>query len=325
MGSSRFIREIEADGKRLLTSIYYPIEETKSSSYLSLYEQDMLLAGEQLNQIGLKEDFLKQLKVSFENNRPICNTEQRPIVIFSPGIGIDRDMYTYLIEWFNSKLFIVITIGHVFDTLFTIMPNHDLLLQEEAIKELDYSDFKALQTVMKHRKEDIVLVLEAVKKWQTMDSDLTGLFDLQKVIGVGHSIGGAAMITLAQETDIFNSIISLDGSLHLIDSSKDLAVPLLQLRQQSSSLEEMKLDWQELVATAFASNQARLAKQKQVLSMKVKQANHLAFSDIPLLFQTNKNGKQVHQSILEAVKLFINAETGHSEHIATIDVEGLEK
>ncbi|MBM7837389.1 hypothetical protein JOC54_000620 [Alkalihalobacillus xiaoxiensis] len=325
MGSSRFIKEIEGEeGKRFITSIYYPVKETTCSPYLNLYEQDMTEAITQFQRIGLELDTLNQLNVSFQNNSPIQIRVKRSCVILSPGIGIDRDMYTYLIEWFNKNGYIVITIGHVFDTLFTIMLNQELFLQEEAITNLDYSNFESLHHVVNRRKADILLVLKAIESWNDTDSDLKGLFDLNQIVGVGHSIGGAAMITLAQELSSFKSVISLDGSLHLIHSSQKLQAPLLQLRQQASSFEEMKYEWQMDIAQAFANNQAELARQNNVLAIKIKQADHLAFSDFPLLFRTDREGVNIHEVIQEAILLFIEGKESKSNRMAVIDAEGFE-
>ena len=120
--------------RKIIVSIFYPsdegIKENQKGSYINLFspcEEEFIkkfarkknMAGQQVD-----ETYLKSIKTNTFNNIEISNREiLYPVIIFSPGLGMDRDCLIYNIEKLVSEGFIVFTLGHIYETDFTILPS----------------------------------------------------------------------------------------------------------------------------------------------------------------------------------------------------------
>ncbi|WP_078394986.1 hypothetical protein [Shouchella patagoniensis] len=334
MGITRYVREVdrlEKGGLSLVISIYYPIEKQTSSKYMDLYEPAKKAALTKFLEMGVREELIKSLEttVANANAKAIEKHLPLPIVLLSPGIGIDRDMYQSLIEPMILAGNVVVTVGHVCDTYFTVMPDGELIDQAKHIAELDYTNFKALTELVHKRVKDLQSVLDQLKQWNEEDEVLNGLFSFDTIIGVGHSLGGAALIELARVDKRICSIISLDGSLHVVNATDPLPVALLNMRQEESSFEEMKVSLKEPIARELSKNQQRLfSLTEKSVYMKVKGADHLTFSDVPTLFELGQFSvrKARYKAFNTTILTFMqsNSLDGSSELVKKIDCKGVE-
>lgn len=332
MEITRYVREVdrsEKGGLSLVISIYYPIEKQTSSKYLDLYEPAKKAALTKFVEMGVREELIKSLETTVANAEAIEKRLPLPIVLLSPGIGIDRDMYQSLIEPMVLAGNVVVTVGHICDTYFTVMPDGELIDQDRHIAELDYTNFKALTELVYKRVKDLQSVLDQLKQWNEEDEVLNGLFSFDTIIGVGHSLGGAALIELARVDKRIHSIISLDGSLHVVNAIDPLPVAFLNMRQEESSFEEMKVRLKEPIARELSKNQQRLfSLTEKSVYMKVKGADHLAFSDVPTLFTLGKGSvrKARYKAINTTILTFMQSTSIDlsSELVKKIDCKGVE-
>lgn len=145
-----------------------------------------------------------------------------------------------------------------------------------------------------------------------MDKDVKGLFDMNKIGIIGHSIGGATALDLTMEDDRIKAAILLDASMHLYieNEEKNNTVPLLVLRQKASTLESLSNILQEKLANDFIKGQEALFQNWNGYKsfLKIRNATHMSFSDLPL-FEEGETLKQrtceMHTCLNELISKFL--------------------
>lgn len=330
--------------RKIIVSIFYPsdegIKENQKGSYINLFspcEEEFInkfaakknMAGQQVD-----ETYLKSIKTNTFNNIEISNREiLYPVIIFSPGLGMDRDCLIYIIEKLVSEGFIVFTLGHIYETDFTILPSGEVINQ---IDRTDDFTFEEKEQLIEIRKEDILFLLEKLKVLNSKDEVIKGKLDLDKVGIIGHSLGGSAIFKAAREDTRIKAIVMLDGSLQHFDLVKDInagkrmTTPFLNFRRGS-------IDYDEEMKKAIEFNESRtdgevfkkrivgrnktligqIEGQRQLYEyllgyksfIKLKHSEHLTFTDWPVIYnQEFENNilsiKEAHEVISEITARF---------------------
>ncbi len=143
--------------RKIIISIFYPTDEEMDEPTQGLYmdlfypcqEEFVKRFTEISNSAGkqIDESYLRSIKTNTYNNIPISKKDiVYPIIIYSPGLGLDRDLLTYNIEKLVSKGYIVITLGHIYDTYFTILPDGEIIEQSEFVDNSTFEEKKQLLT-----------------------------------------------------------------------------------------------------------------------------------------------------------------------------------
>ena len=247
---------------------------------LSLFHPASDVAKTIFSKVGIDEEMLNTISISVVDNAMPELHRSIPVVIFSPGFGIDRDLYIETITSVVESGYAVVTVGVPYDSLFTVFPDGRVVLQAERFP----NDDEQIRT----RMQDIQLVIEHLKKWNE-EGLLRGMFDMNKIGMMGHSLGGASVFKVGAVDDRVRCIILFDASLHLIgDEIPD--VPLLNMRQEAASFpeyletirSEADDDTSELIAAAFIEGQRRLydCLPSTGSFVKIVGANHLSFSTV---------------------------------------------
>ncbi|MGE8207187.1 alpha/beta hydrolase family protein [Heyndrickxia sp. NPDC080065] len=223
---------------------------------------------------------MKEVVISVkENAKPIQNASF-PVVLLSPGFGIDRDLYIENITAIVQKGYIVITLSVPYDSFYTVFPNGKVVLQAERFPD----DRSQIVT----RMQDVHLVLDHLEKWN-QEEFFNGIFDTNKIGVIGHSLGGATVFNLAAIDKRIRCAILFDASLHLIDD-KIPNIPILNIRQEAASfkeylhaiMDEEDCATSESIAKCYIEKQMNMYEHIPASSsfMKVIGANHLSFSTI---------------------------------------------
>ncbi|MEE6208588.1 hypothetical protein U3A55_00240 [Salarchaeum sp. III] len=225
--------------RKFMISLFYPIDEgwqeEDTSNYLNIFSPQINEALKIFKQMGANEEHLWNLKSNFYNDAPIKkNNQVYPVILYSPGIGVDRDMYLFNINNLVLKGNIVITVGATYDTLFTIFPDEGMIYQSNVVEEMAGTDFESLKKLIDIRVEDMSFLLDSLSVWNETDEFFRNKFDLDSVGVIGHSLGGAAVYELAKKDARIKTGIMLDGSLHLISHKKSMDKPFLSIRQEKS-------------------------------------------------------------------------------------------
>ncbi|WP_433748041.1 alpha/beta hydrolase family protein [Falsibacillus pallidus] len=309
-GVGRTVKVIEDDNRKELftgekekrtfpLSIFYPTGEgTKQQErdLTSLFYPAIEEAVQFFANAGISEEKLKEIKIPvIENAKPIKGISF-PTVLLSPGFGIDRDLYMETITDLVQKGIVVVTLSVPYDSLFTIYPDNKVIPQADRFPD----DRIQVNT----RVGDMRLVLDYMEKWN-QKGIFEGIFDLDQIGVIGHSLGGAAAFNAAAIDNRVKGAVLLDASLYLIGDATP-NVPVLNLRQEAASYEEYLavIGDNHETACSYIMNQEKMYRllPSESIFMKVIGANHLTFSTLgKLIFGTNR---AVSIAIQEAVSTF---------------------
>jgi hypothetical protein len=332
--------------RKIIISIFYPAGENsnkfKQGLYMDLFnpcqEEFIKRFGEKKDLSGqkLSEDYLRSMKINTYNDIAICEKEiLYPVIIYSPGLGMDRDCLIYNIERLVSEGYIVFTVGHIYDTDFTILPDRRIIEQS---KHIENSTIEENEQLVDIRKEDIIFLLDELKILNREDEIIKEKLDLDKLGILGHSIGGVAVFRAAEEDTRIKAIVMLDGSLQIfnlskkISEGKSLNTPLLNFRRGSIDYSnEMKKiiesnadikDGEEFRKRIIGRHQTLIEQirgQKELYEylsgyksfIKLKNSEHLTFTDWPVIFNREfvnsvLNIKEAHEIISDITTRFFN-------------------
>lgn len=197
----------------------------------------------------------------------------------------------------------VITVGATYDTAYTVFPNGEMVYQTKQVQEVPATDLAFHQQLVQIRVKDILLLLDTMTTWNEVDAYLKNRMDLTKIGVVGHSLGGAAVFELAKIDTRIKAGVIMDGSLQLITHEKQLTTPFLLMRQENSTYEQMTQVWNQEVAAAYSEGQQALYDTLGGFKsfIKVNNADHLSFSDIPVLFKHEDREKSTVESVHQVI------------------------
>lgn len=332
--------------RKIIISIFYPtdeyLNESKQGFYMDIFnpcQEEFIkrfagrknLAGEQVS-----ESYLKSIKINTYNNIPISKKETLyPVIIFSPGMGMDRDSIIYNIEKLVSEGYVVFTLGHIYDTDFTILPDGEII---EQAKQIGDSTLEEKEQLIDIRKEDVLFLLEELKILNNEDELIKKRLDINKIGIMGHSIGGAAVFKAASEDTRIKAIVMLDGSLQYLNLTKDilegkrLYTPFLNFRRgiidyseemkKAIEFNAAKMNGEEFKKRIVMRHQTLIGQikgQKELYEylagyksfIKLKNSEHLTFTDWPVIFKQEMENdilpiKEAHEIISEITTRFYN-------------------
>ncbi|GLZ79687.1 esterase [Actinorhabdospora filicis] len=187
--------------RELMLSIWYPAKRPGRgpAQYVTAEESRMFLEGRNVQ--GLPLDILSTVRTNSTVDAP-AHGGRHPLALLSPGFGAPRAELTGLAEELASHGYLVVGVGHNYETLGTTFPDGHTTPclacgTEENLK------------LIEGRAADFTFVIDALtarhSPWRRLiDRDAIGL--------VGMSIGGAAAVpTLLTEPRV-KAAVNLDGA-----------------------------------------------------------------------------------------------------------------
>ncbi len=221
--------EFSHDNKRhcheLMIRVYYP---TASNSHAgSLYYRPTVEVDQTtLRSIpGIKAEYIDQLallKSHTIKNAPPVENEKFPVVLFSPGFGVQAQLYENIITDLVSHGFIVIGINSVFIDGDIELPNGHIV---RTIVDKDEVTKKITPVL----ERDISFVYHQIHL-KPHDMVFKSM-DLKHIGALGHSIGGRAIANIVnQHKDWFQALVTLDmASYKLNDSMMQFNIPYMHI------------------------------------------------------------------------------------------------
>lgn len=230
------------ENRKVIISCYYPIDEMwkkkeqafykdiyspKEDEFIKKFKEIVPLEDDQ------KENFLRNIPTNIYNDAPINDRNTaHPVIIQLTGLGSPRDYLTFNIEKLVREGYVVITIGHPYESMLTIFPNGEIV--EPIQKELTQEDKIRLTDI---RKDDLSFILDELNSLNQEDSVIKGRLDLNCIGVIGHSLGGAAAFKAAQVDKRIKALVLFDAALQLLNleteitENKHLNTPTLNLRR----------------------------------------------------------------------------------------------
>lgn len=233
--------------RMILVSIFYQADEEWNPEHEAYYKD--LYAPRQEEFIKRfsddneeKRKYLNNIKINTFNNAPMTKEDREfPVMLFSAGLGMLRDFYMFNIEKLVMEGYIVVTIEHMYDSEFTILPDGTIIEQAEIFKDLT---LEMKEEVINIRKKDTLFVLDQLTSLNAEDKIIKNKMDLDKIGVIGHSIGAYSLFESFNEDERIKVLVMLDGAIQYINLSKEISEGkklhkhLLNFRKELNGYEE---------------------------------------------------------------------------------------
>ena len=164
--------------------------------------------------------------------RPSVKNQFFPTVLFSPGLGNSRLLYSAMAQSLASEGFNVVTIDHPYDADVVEFEDGSTVLAAEIDSD------KQILAALDVRVQDVSFVLDQLR----LDNTTQKLFGgrpcakNEQYTIFGHSLGGATAAAATLSDKRLNGAINLDGSFFGDVLSKGAAKPLMILSHEGKNL-----------------------------------------------------------------------------------------
>lgn len=133
---------------------------------------------------------------------PASTGSRRPVLLFSPGMGMNAALYTAITEELASRGYVVAGIDHTFDAPAVEFPGGRIELQNpDALVDPD-----RLRAV---RAADVRFVLDQLAE---LPGGLGRALDLTRIGAFGHSLGSRSAVDAIETDRRFDAGAALDGN-----------------------------------------------------------------------------------------------------------------
>jgi len=143
-----------------------------------------------------------------------------PLLICSPGLGSNIATYSFYAERLARKGYIVAGVNHLYESEFIIneqrqvipanLTFHDSLKALDIPDQISADDYRAAKEPRQQMLgEDLSFCLNRMLKTLTA---ISSVIDTARIGAWGHSIGGAAAVSAAQNDRRFKAVVNLDGT-----------------------------------------------------------------------------------------------------------------
>lgn len=305
-----------SDQKRsVIISVFYPVDNdwstNKQALYKDLYHPNEERFVEEWKNSEDDKNYINNLATNIYINAPIVNnSEKYPVILYSPGFSCDRDSTVFIIEKLIEEGYIVITLGSINETDFTVMPDGEVIEMLDKLKDISSDSKEVWQELRNIRKADILFLLNQLDYINRNDEFLKGKLDTQKIGAIGFSLGSQGVFEAAADDKRIKAVALLEGCLHnstvleRVNDGEKSNTPHLLIKRHASShelrveechswyvnmedKEEGKKGIEEQIETACRITKTQKALYEYVDGfksfVKINHSKHMTFSDMPML------------------------------------------
>lgn len=183
---------------------------------------------------GLPPGTISLIQTNSHARAPIKPCGNIELILFSPGYGASRKLYTTLVEDLASHGYLVVTIDHTYDAAVVEFPDGTLVFSDPTN---NFTDPVIYSKLFDTRVKDVLFTLEMLYK--DLTKSIPGVRNRLKIEETGmfgHSFGGA---TTAEAMFIDSRIrggLDLDGSVSGTVVEKGLGRPFVFMGVPSHNL-----------------------------------------------------------------------------------------
>ncbi|GMA98927.1 hypothetical protein [Pelosinus sp. IPA-1] len=264
---------VYADGtsskhREFMTQIWYPANkgvDGPKSTYMDEATAEYMLKGVSIP--GVDKNIRFQIKTyGVIGAQAAAGNERFPVLIFSPGWGMNYSVYQSILEDLASHGYIVVGVNSPNSAGITVFPDGHYHVMP-TINEKEEEEY--LSNHFQEITDDLRFV---VKRLPLIDSNpslpLAGRIDFGRVGALGHSYGGAAAVEAGIESLWLGAVVNLDGSLWGEDYKKAISKPMMMVCSDREDV-TMQTIWANLPKRSY--------------QVWVKGMDHMSFSDLMLI------------------------------------------
>ncbi len=143
-----------------------------------------------------------------------------PLVVFSHGGISYKDSNTSLYEELASHGYVVASIDHPYQSLYTSVDGKKIWIDGGYMKQLQTEDpnkdiansFACYQTWMETRTADMGFVIDSlITQAAKQNNGFYSLIDTGRIATAGHSLGGAAALGVARQRGDIKAVVALEA------------------------------------------------------------------------------------------------------------------
>ncbi|MBH5319563.1 alpha/beta hydrolase [Paenibacillus sp. GSMTC-2017] len=247
------------------------------------------------------EEYSKKAENRFVNVQfwyPDNVDETYPLLVFSHGAYGIKESNTSTFTELASHGYIVVSIDHPYHSFYTAsddgtvtMVNNDYFQQfNNTNKNNIYTKeeiYGLKQKWMKVRTDDMNFVIDTILNKSKSDSDVIYQLINRNKIGVfGHSMGGAASVSLGRERNDISAVINIDGPMfsELTYNKETLDFEATNKPYTTTLLNIYSDDvWKQLeTISVYSPNKAASENFREVYTVYFQGSKHLSLTDLPL-------------------------------------------
>ena len=317
--------------REVMVDIWYPAEPSDAvpAEYLDAAAYEKALGADGFQKFFREpSQALKQgIQTHAFRAAPYAHSaKQSPVMIFSPGGGMVREVYAAQFEDLASHGYIVAAISHPYDAIVTLFPDgRQIAYSEQRWPKTPSLEGEANLNQLEWHANDIRFVLDELTRANLAGASplpFVGHLDLTHVGAFGHSFGGMAAAHACQLDRRFKACLNEDGvvakrplfldvrgwamdqafMLILHDAPTrpltDEQVAKMKMQRQRTEAIIKRLDADQEAAlrnTGEGSYRVRLRSEK---------TSHMDFSDLPLLGAREPADAEKRAAILATVRSY---------------------
>ena len=248
-----------------------------------------------------------------------------PILIFSPGGGMIRELYTAQLENLASHGYVVAAITHSYDGFISLFPDGNFIAYDSKRwpAPLSFEGENNLNQLQWHT-DDIIFVLEQLVH-ASANLPFAGRLDLARVGAFGHSFGGLAAGHACQKDRRFKACLNEDGASGWQPLSRDtgdwsmdqpfMLIERAARRQEPPDEELAKMNITRAQANTLMdgllAHRDRFlrstGKGAYLVSLQSAGTDHMDFSDLGLLSAVTPEERDIKEVVLKIVRNYTRA------------------
>jgi predicted dienelactone hydrolase len=317
--------------RELIVDIWYPAEPSDGvrAEYLDAAAYEKALGADSFQKFFREaSEALKQgvQTHAFAATPYARSVKQSPVLIFSPGGGMVREVYAAQFEDLASHGYVVAAISHPYDAIVTLFPaGKQIAYSEQRWPKTPSLEGEANLNQLEWHANDIRFVLDELTRANLAGATplpFVGRLDLTHVGAFGHSFGGIAAAHACQLDRRFKACLNEDGVvakrplfLDVRGWAMDQAFMLILHDAPTRPLTDeqvaqMKMPRQriEAIVKRLDADQEAALRNTGEGSYRVRLRNektsHMDFSDLPLLGARDRADAEKRVAILATVRSY---------------------
>src|SRR5581483_1574202 len=163
-----------------------------------------------------------------------------PVLLFSPGLSLPREMYTALCVELASRGYVVVALSEPYESGVSLRAGGKVVAQTTHPDVMGPPPHPALEHLIDIRAADSSFALDQLTRLGQLEprSPLAGRLDLGRVGIAGHSLGGATAVQVMANDPRFKVGVDLDGKLFGEEPRAGLDRPFLWIQSGDAKTAE---------------------------------------------------------------------------------------
>ncbi|KAG9938712.1 PAF acetylhydrolase family protein, partial [Aureobasidium melanogenum] len=266
------------ESRRIMVSSYYPANSLKNCQPVMLPYMPPATAAvydQMYAPIGIPNGTFGSFELStcaFNRKDRSRGPNDFPIVLFSPGLGNSRLLYGAMAQSLASHGYVVITMDHAYDADIVEYPDKSIALA------VDIETTEQITADVVVRQRDVSFLIDQLRNCsirQQLFHDIASSKSLNKLLMMGHSLGGATAAAAMLADHRIAAAVNLDGTLFGDVLNEGLSSPFMIMSHAGKSL-TTDPSWTQVWPRVTGTK----------LAVTLNGTVHGSYSDLPLLANT---------------------------------------